>query len=81
VWCVLACHLTNPPTQVTHRPIKTPSDAFAKGVIKTLRGLSDVLMVGPPKVEQYLYRLIFLETVAGVPGVVGGLIRQMRSLG
>jgi hypothetical protein len=29
----------------------------------------------------YLRRFIFLETVAGVPGVVGGMVRHLRSLG
>ena len=30
--------------------------------------------------EQWLRRFIFLETVAGVPGMVGGMTRHMKSL-
>lgn len=30
--------------------------------------------------ERYLRRFVFLETVAGVPGMVGGMARHMRSL-
>ena len=29
---------------------------------------------------KWLKRIIFLETVAGVPGMVGGMMRHMRSL-
>jgi len=30
--------------------------------------------------KDWLLRIIFLETVAGVPGMVGGMIRHLRSL-
>jgi threonyl-tRNA synthetase len=30
--------------------------------------------------DQWLRRTIFLETIAGVPGMVGGMMRHMRSL-
>ena len=30
--------------------------------------------------EKWLTRLVFLETVAGVPGMVGGMIRHLHSL-
>jgi len=29
----------------------------------------------------YLRRCVFLETVAGVPGMVAGMVRHLRSLG
>jgi len=32
------------------------------------------------KQEDYLNRILFLETVAGVPGIVGGMHRHMKSL-
>lgn len=34
----------------------------------------------PMTKEQWLTRCIFLETIAGVPGMVGGMARHMRSL-
>ena len=30
--------------------------------------------------KDWMLRIIFLETVAGVPGMVGGMIRHLRSL-
>jgi len=30
--------------------------------------------------DKWLQRMIFLETVAGVPGIVGGMVRHLRSL-
>lgn len=30
--------------------------------------------------KQWLYRIIFLESIAGVPGMVGGTLRHLRSL-
>ena len=30
--------------------------------------------------NEWLLRFIFLETIAGVPGMVGGMIRHLRSL-
>jgi threonyl-tRNA synthetase len=30
--------------------------------------------------RDWLYRAIFLETVAGVPGMIGGMSRHLRSL-
>lgn len=30
--------------------------------------------------KKWLRRIIFLETVAGVPGMVGGMLRHLRSL-
>jgi hypothetical protein len=36
--------------------------------------------VGVMTEQQWLNRIVFLETVAGVPGFVGGMARHMRSL-
>jgi ubiquinol oxidase len=30
--------------------------------------------------KEWLLRVIFLETIAGVPGMVGGMLRHLRSL-
>ena len=30
--------------------------------------------------KKWLRRIVFLETVAGVPGMVGGMLRHLRSL-
>jgi hypothetical protein len=36
----------------------------------------------PEKMNErdWLFRLIFLETIAGVPGMIGGMSRHLRSL-
>ena len=35
---------------------------------------------GPNPESRWLRRMLFLETVAGVPGMVGGSLRHLRSL-
>ncbi|KAE9024799.1 hypothetical protein PR002_g11361 [Phytophthora rubi] len=71
--------------QQTHHPVVTMSERAAYYAIKTLR-------VGFDKVSGYrgpggamterdwLHRCLFLESVAGVPGMVGGMLRHLRSL-
>ncbi|KAK2750590.1 Alternative oxidase, mitochondrial precursor [Myotisia sp. PD_48] len=80
---------------IAHREAKNWSDYIALGTVRTLRWATD-LATGykhpaagkegkAPKSFQmserkWLIRFIFLETVAGVPGMVGGMLRHLRSL-
>jgi len=70
--------------QVTHLPPESVSDKVALAGINLLRRTFD-LATGyaadrPFSVEKYLQRMIFLETVAGVPGMVGAMARHLKSL-
>jgi ubiquinol oxidase len=51
------------------------SDAVALGMTKTLRLLADTFFK-----NRYGHRAVILETVAAVPGMVGGMLVHMRSL-
>ncbi|KAJ3053570.1 hypothetical protein HK097_003947 [Rhizophlyctis rosea] len=70
---------------VTKRPIQGPSDWVAYNAVRLLRLGFDTFTnysdkIGVMTEKQWLNRIIFLETVAGVPGMVGGMLRHMRSL-
>ena len=58
-----------------HIPPNSFSDSFALFVTKTLRFLADTLFR-----KRYGHRAVVLETVAGVPGMVAGVIHHLRSL-
>lgn len=70
---------------VSHRNAKTWSDYVAFGMIRTLRFGMD-LATGYRKGEgqmserKYMIRNIFLESVAGVPGMVAGMLRHLHSM-
>jgi len=69
--------------EVTHRPRKGIRDHIAYGIMRSLRVVFDFFSgykPGEMDEERYLRRFVFLETVAGVPGMVGGMARHMRSL-
>jgi ubiquinol oxidase len=51
------------------------SDSFAFRLTKLLRFFADLFFA-----KRYGHRAVVLETVAAVPGMVGGMIRHMRSL-
>jgi hypothetical protein len=58
-------------------------DKLAYGGIKGIRFLFDILTGfnhEKMKATSWVNRCIFLETVAGVPGMVGGMARHMMSL-
>ncbi len=57
-----------------HRP-ENLSDRFALAVVKTLRFFADTFIA-----KRYGYRAVVLETVAAVPGMVGGALQHLRSL-
>jgi hypothetical protein len=78
-----------------HRNARNWSDWVALGMVRLLRWGTD-FVTGyrhPPEGKEsqisqrfvmterkWLVRFIFLETVAGVPGMVGGMLRHLRSL-
>jgi Alternative oxidase len=78
-----------------HREARDWSDWVALGAVRFLRWGTD-FVTGyrlPPKGKEqqlspkfvmterkWLIRFIFLETVAGVPGMVAGMLRHLRSL-
>ncbi|CAK4076404.1 unnamed protein product [Aphanomyces euteiches] len=69
----------------THRKPKDFHDKFALFAIRCLRGGFDFVSRykgpgGGMTPTDWLHRCIFLETVAGVPGMVAGMSRHLRSL-
>lgn len=62
------------PRDKRHTP-KGLSDRIAFGLTKFLRFIADRFFA-----KRYGHRAVVLETVAGVPGMVGGMVRHMRSL-
>ncbi|KAH8697425.1 putative alternative oxidase AlxA [Talaromyces proteolyticus] len=81
--------------QVAHREARDWSDWVALGTVRFLRRSTDFATKyrHPPEKNvqnraddfvmterKWLVRFIFLESVAGVPGMVGGMLRHLRSL-
>jgi ubiquinol oxidase len=60
---------------ITHRPPSCIADYIAYGFIKVLRFFADLFFA-----KRYGNRAVVLETVAGVPGMVGGMFQHLRSL-
>ena len=58
-----------------HHAAKGVSDRIALGITKLLRFLADTFFA-----HRYGHRAIVLETVAGVPGMVGGMMQHLKSL-
>ena len=58
-----------------HTPPQSFSDSFALFITKALRFLADTLFK-----KRYGHRAVVLETVAGVPGMVAGVVHHLRSL-
>ncbi len=75
--------------QQTHKsPVKI-ADYFAYGTVGTLRLTWDLftgyslgrnLKLFPFSYRMWLLRIVFLETVAGVPGMMFGMVRHLNSL-
>ena len=57
-----------------HRP-QNLSDRLAFGFVKCLRFVADTFFA-----KRYGHRAVVLETVAAVPGMVGGALQHLRSL-
>ncbi|MEO1251565.1 MAG: alternative oxidase [Pseudomonadota bacterium] len=58
-----------------HRPPQGPRDIIALWFTKAMRFFADTFFA-----ERYGHRAIVLETVAGVPGMVGAMLQHFRSL-
>ena len=67
----------------THRKTESLSDKAAFATVKALRWSFDTFSgyrFGKLTTGKVLNRMIFLETVAGVPGFAAGIIRHLNSL-
>ncbi|HSI28245.1 MAG: alternative oxidase [Methylophilus sp.] len=64
----------NEPTLRHHEP-QTVSDRIALAVVKFMRFFADAFFSG-----RYGHRAVVLETIAAVPGMVGGALQHLRSL-
>ena len=60
---------------VTHHMPKGPGDHLAYAFVKTLRFVADTFFA-----KRYGHRAVVLETVAAVPGMVGGLMQHLKCL-
>lgn len=58
-----------------HHEAQGLSDQFALGITKFLRFFADAFFA-----KRYGHRAIVLETVAAVPGMVGGMMNHLKSL-
>ena len=58
-----------------HTPPQSFSDSFALFITKALRFFADTLFK-----KRYGHRAVVLETGAGVPGMVAGVVHHLRSL-
>ncbi|UNK48706.1 alternative oxidase [Lysobacter sp. S4-A87] len=66
---------TSPISVDLHHPVRTLSDRVAYGTTRVLRFFADTLFA-----KRYGNRAIVLETVAAVPGMVGGALLHLRCL-
>ena len=57
-----------------HQPVDW-SDRIAFGFVKALRFIADSIFA-----KRYGHRAVVLETVAAVPGIVGGMLNHLKSL-
>ena len=67
-------HKTSDSVQ-THRSPADVSDKIAFGFVKSLRFIADRFFA-----QRYGHRAVVLETVAAVPGMVGGLLQHLKAL-
>ena len=58
-----------------HRPPADMSDHIALGLTRMLRWFADAFFA-----KRYGHRAVVLETVAAVPGMVGGMLQHLKSL-
>jgi ubiquinol oxidase len=64
-----------PPQIDRHREPDGFSDRVALGIVKFMRVFADAFFS-----KRYGHRAVVLETVAAVPGMVGGLLQHLKSL-
>jgi len=60
---------------IHHHTPQSISDRIALKIVKALRFIADVFFA-----KRYGHRAVVLETVAAVPGMIGGMLRHFRSL-
>jgi ubiquinol oxidase len=58
-----------------HQPPKDLSDRFAYRLVKFMRFFADKFFA-----DRYGHRAVVLETVAAVPGMVGGLLQHLKAI-
>ncbi|RMX66265.1 hypothetical protein KXD40_008380 [Peronospora effusa] len=68
-----------------HHPVTKMHERVAFSAVKALRSGFDIVSGyrgpgGAMTEKDWLNRCLFLESVAGVPGMVGGMLRHLRSL-
>ncbi len=68
-------HKPTPDVEARHRSATTLSDGIALGLTRALRFFADTFFA-----QRYGHRAVVLETVAAVPGMVGGMLAHLRSL-
>lgn len=62
-------------TEILHHNAQNLSDRFAFGFTKLLRFIADTFFA-----KRYGHRAVILETVAAIPGMVGGTLQHLKSL-
>jgi ubiquinol oxidase len=67
--------MTNSDIQYNHHQPSCLSDHIALAVVKFMRFFADTFFAG-----RYGHRAVVLETVAAVPGMVGGALQHLKSL-
>ncbi len=68
-------HRLPPPPEVEHYRPKRLGDRVALNVVKAMRVFADAFFS-----KRYGHRAVVLETVAAVPGMVGGLLQHLKAL-
>jgi len=69
--------------KIYHHNPENLQDKIAFGLVKLMRGSFDTISRYNPQTmneRDWLNRIVFLETVAGVPGMIGGMVRHLKSL-
>lgn len=64
-----------PHSEKYHYSPQTISDLVARGIVRFSAACADFLFQ-----ERYCHRAVVLETIAAVPGMVGGLLQHLKSL-
>ena len=64
-----------PDRVVEHHAPRTFGDRFAYRLVKFMRVFADAFFR-----KRYGHRAVVLETVAAVPGMVGGMLQHLRSI-
>ena len=67
--------MTDNEITLRHHEPQTVSDRIALAVVKFMRFFADAFFSG-----RYGHRAVVLETIAAVPGMVGGALQHLRSL-